>query len=77
MLMNRKAATDASKDTLNVWTAGVPLGPSAKLEMKGANMFIHCARAEKDYRLHFTEAVDVQRMTEFCRYVRITTFQLF
>lgn len=69
MLMNRKAATDPTKETLNVWTAGVPLGPAAKLEMKGANMFVHCARTERDYRLHFTEAVDAQRMTDFCKYV--------
>lgn len=69
MLFNRKASTDANQETLNVWIAGVPLGPSAKLEMKGANMFIHCPRSDKDFRLHFTENVDVQRMTDFCRYV--------
>ena len=69
MLLNRKASTDPSKETLNVWTAAVPLGPSSKLEVVGPQLFINCARTLKDFRLHFTEPVDVERMTKFCQYV--------
>jgi hypothetical protein len=67
MLLNRKASTDPSKETLNVWTAAVPLGPSSKLEVVGPQLFINCARTLKDFRLHFTEPVDVERMTKFCQ----------
>lgn len=70
MLLNRKASTDPSKDTLNVWIGAVPLGATAKLEMDGAQLFINCARTGKDYRLHFTEQDDVARMKQFCEYVK-------
>lgn len=77
MLLNRKASTDPSKDTLNVWTAAVPLGPTAKLEMVGAHLFINCARTLKDFRLHFTESVDVERMNTFCQYDPSLIFSIF
>lgn len=71
MLLNRKASTDPSKETLNVWTASVPLGPASKLEMIGSQLFINCARTSRDYRLTFTEQDDIAQMTNFCKYVTI------
>jgi len=68
MLLNRKASTDPSKETLNVWTASVPLGPASKLEMIGSQLFINCARTSRDYRLTFTEQDDIVQMTNFCKY---------
>jgi hypothetical protein len=66
MLLNRKASTDPSKETLNVWIGAVPLGVAAKLEMNGSQLFINCARSGRDYRLVFTEKDDVERMGQFC-----------